>query len=145
DAIGSTLPLPPGEKLALLGAADRVRRLERIARPLEREVTIARTQRTLARSTAPEEMEPERRERLLRRRMHDIETEIGDGDAGAREVEELRQRVEAANLPEEARAQADRELQRLGALPPHAPDRHLIRTYVQSLPAPPPSQGSPGK
>jgi len=133
DVIGSTLPLPPEEKLTLLGEADPTRRLERIARHLEREVTIARTQRTLARAAAPEEMEPERRERLLRRRMRDIETEIGDGDAGAREVEELRRRVLEANLPEEARAQADRELQRLAGLPPHAPDRHLIRTYVEWL------------
>src|SRR5262247_1179956 len=46
DVIGSTLPLPPEEKLALLGEADPTRRLERIARHLEREVTIARTQRT---------------------------------------------------------------------------------------------------
>ena len=133
DVIGSTLPLPPEEKLALLAEPDPVPRLERIARHLEREVTIARTQRTLARASASDEMEPERRERLLRRRMRDIETEIGDGDAGIREVEELRQRIDAANLPEEARAQADRELQRLAALPPHAPDRHLIRTYVEWL------------
>jgi ATP-dependent Lon protease len=133
DVIGSTLPLPPEEKLALLAEPDPVRRLERIARHLEREVTIARTQRTLARASASEEMEPGRRERLLRRRMRDIESEIGDGDAGIREVEELRARIDAANLPEEARAQADRELQRFAALPPHAPDRHLIRTYVEWL------------
>jgi ATP-dependent Lon protease len=78
-------------------------------------------------------MDPERRQRLLRRRMRDIETEIGEGDAGVREAEELRERIDAAELPEEARAQAERELQRLAALPPHAPDRHLIRTYLEWL------------
>jgi ATP-dependent Lon protease len=131
DVIGSTLPLPPEEKLALLDEHDPSRRLERIARHLEREVTIARTQRTLARSAGGDEMDPERRQRLLRRRMRDIETEIGDGDAGIREVEELRERIEAAELPAEALAQAERELKRLAALPPHAPDRHLIRTYLE--------------
>ncbi len=133
DVIASTLPLPPEQKLALLDEADPARRLERIAKHLEREVTIARTQRALSRSSGGEEMDPERRQRLLRRRMRDIESEIGDGDAGMRETEELRERIEAANLPEEARAQAERELQRLAALQPHAPDRHLIRTYLEWL------------
>jgi ATP-dependent Lon protease len=133
DVIASTLPLPPEEKLGLLEEPDPTRRLERIAKHLEREVTIARTQRALSRSAEGEEMDPERRKRLLRRRMRDIESEIGDADAGVREVEELRERIEAAKLPEEARAQAERELGRLAALPPHAPDRHLIRTYVEWL------------
>jgi ATP-dependent Lon protease len=78
-------------------------------------------------------MDPARRERLLRRRLRDIEDELGEGDPGIREVEELREKIDAANLPEVARAQADRELQRLSALPQHAPDRHLIRTYVEWL------------
>jgi len=133
DVIASTLPLPPEEKLLLLDEADPARRLERLAKHLEREVTIARTQRALSRSSSGEEMDPEHRKRLLRRRMRDIESEIGEGDAGAREAEELRERIDAAELPEEARAQAERELQRLAALPPHAPDRHLIRTYLEWL------------
>jgi ATP-dependent Lon protease len=133
DVIASTLPLPPEEKLLLLGEADPARRLERLARHLEREVTIARTQRALSRSSSGEEMDPERRQRLLRQRMREIENEIGEGDAGARESEELRERIDAAKLPEEAQAQAERELQRLAALPPHAPDRHLIRTYLEWL------------
>ncbi len=133
DVIASTLPLAPEEKLALLAEPDPARRLERLAKHLEREVTIARTQRALSRSSSPEEMDPERRQRLLRRRMRDIESEIGEGDAGIREAEELRERIEAADLPDEARAQAERELKRLAALPSHAPDRHLIRTYLEWL------------
>jgi ATP-dependent Lon protease len=133
DVIASTLPLPPEEKLLLLEEVDPARRLERIARHLEREVTIARTQRALSRPSSGEEMDPEHRKRLLRQRMRDIESEIGEGDAGAREAEELRERIDAAKLPEEAQAQAERELQRLAALPPHAPDRHLIRTYLEWL------------
>jgi ATP-dependent Lon protease len=130
DIVGSTLPLPPEEKIALLSEASPRQRLERVARHLEREVTIAETQRALAQSADSEEMDPDRRKRLLRRRMRDIEAELGE-DTGIREVEELREKIEAAGLPEEARAQADRELQRLAALPQHAPDRHLIRTYVE--------------
>jgi ATP-dependent Lon protease len=131
DVIASTLAMPPEEKVALLSEPDPARRLERVARHLEREVTIAETQRTLRRSSEPGEMDPKRRERLLRRRLHEIEEELGEGDPGLREAEELRERIETAQLPETAKAQAERELQRLAALPQHAPDRHLIRTYIE--------------
>ncbi len=130
DVVGSTLPLAPEEKIALLEDVDPRGRLERIARHLEREITIAETQRALAGEADDEEMDPERRKRLLRWRMRDIESELGE-DSGIREVEELRERIEEAGLSEEALAQAERELQRLSALPQHAPDRHLIRTYVE--------------
>jgi ATP-dependent Lon protease len=131
DVVGSTLPMSPEDKIALLAEVDPALRLERVARHLEREVTIAETQRTLRESTETGEMDPHRRERLLRRRMRDIEEELGEGDPSAREVEELRERIDAAELPEIARSQAERELSRLSALPQHAPDRHLIRTYVE--------------
>jgi ATP-dependent Lon protease len=133
DLIASTLPLPPEERIALLEEAKPSKRLARVAEHLEREVTIAETQRALSSASGEEQMDPARRERLLRRRLRDIEDELGEGDPGIREVEELREKIEAANLPEVARAQADRELQRLSALPQHAPDRHLIRTYVEWL------------
>jgi len=133
DIIASTLPLPPEEKVALLAQSDPKPRLEHLAQHLEREVTIAEAQRELASSSEAEEMDPKRRERLLRKRMRSIEEEIGEADTGRREVEELRERIDEADLPEAAASQADRELKRLAALPPHAPDRHLIRTYVEWL------------
>ena len=68
---------------------------------------------------------------MLRRRMRDIQREIGEGDGGAREVDELREQLDAAELPPERATQAERELRRLRALPQHAPDRHLIRTYLE--------------
>jgi ATP-dependent Lon protease len=131
DLIASTLPLPPEEKVALLAEADPIARLDRMAGHLEREVTIAETQRALAERQTEEEMDPEHRERLLRRRLRDIERELGEADPSLREVDELREKLEEAKLPEDAQAQAERELERLAALPQHAPDRHLIRTYVE--------------
>jgi len=132
DLIASTLPLPPEERIALLEEPKPSRRLARVAAHLEREVTIAETQRALS-ATGEDQMDPAKRERLLRRRLRDIEDELGEGDPGIREVEELRERIDAAELPQAAQAQADRELQRLSALPQHAPDRHLIRNYVEWL------------
>jgi ATP-dependent Lon protease len=131
DVISSTLPLPPEEKIALLSETNPAERLRRVAGHLEREITIAETQRALSDKSEAEQMDPRRRERLLRRRMHEIEQELGEGDPGIREVEELREKIEEADLPEDALSQAERELKRLAALPPHAPDRHLIRTYIE--------------
>ena len=145
DVVSSTLPLAPEEKLALLAEPEAIRRLERIARHLEREVTIAETQRALSRQAGAAEIDPQQRERLLRRRMRDIEGEIGESDAGMREVEELREKIDAAALPAAAKAQAERELQRLKALPPHAPDRHLIRTYIEWMADLPWSKETPDK
>jgi len=131
DVIGSTLPLPPEEKIALLTEANPTERLRRVASHLEREVTIAETQRALSDRSGAEQMDPGRRERLLRRRMREIEEEIGEGDPGVREVEQLREKIDEADLPEAALSQAERELKRLAGLPQHAPDRHLIRTYIE--------------
>jgi len=129
DLVASTLPIPVEEKVGLLAEISVTRRLERTAAQLEREVTIARAQRAL--SAESEGDDPRRRERLLRRRQREIQGELGEVDSASGEVDELRERIEAAGLPEEAAAHADRELRRLAALPQHAPDRHLLRNYLE--------------
>jgi ATP-dependent Lon protease len=133
DLVASTLPLAPEEQIALLGEPDVGHRLQRVLAHLDREVTIAETQRRLSEQSGAGEQDPKRREKILRRRMRDIQGEIGESDAGSQEVDDLRERIDAAGLPVEAAAQAERELKRLAALPQHAPDRHLIRTYLEWL------------
>jgi ATP-dependent Lon protease len=131
DLIASTLPLAPEEQVSLLAEADVGVRLARVRAHLEREIVIAERQRQLSAQSEAAELDPKRRERLLRKRLRDIQAEIGEGDAGAQEVDELRERIEAAGLPPEAATQAERELKRLAALPAHAPDRHMVRTYLE--------------
>jgi len=133
DLIASNLPLSPEDKIQLLEEIDPAERLRLVEEHLEREVTIAETQRTLRGEAATADEDPKRRERMLRSRMREIQSEIGEGDAGLREVDELRDKLDATELPEEAREQAEHELKRLSALPQHAPDRHLIRTYLDWL------------
>ncbi|MEE2672388.1 MAG: endopeptidase La [Myxococcota bacterium] len=133
DLIASNIAIPPEETIRLLGETDPIVRLVGVEAHLEREVTIAETQRTLRDESEAEaeDIDPRRRERMLRRRMREIQDELGEADAGQREVDELRDKLEGADLPDETRAQAERELQRLSALPQHAPDRHLVRTYLE--------------
>jgi len=129
DLVASNIALTPKQKIELLEEPDPKTRLALVESHLQKEVTIAETQRSLT-DEAGGETDPKRRERMLRQRMREIQREIGETDAGAREVDELREKLDALELPEEAQALADRELRRLSSLPQHAPDRHLIRTYL---------------
>ncbi|MFT5696696.1 MAG: ATP-dependent Lon protease, partial [Myxococcota bacterium] len=119
------------QRMELLAEPDPGVRLRLLEDHLEREVTIAETQQSLKGEAAEEDIDPKRREKMLRTRMREIQAEIGEGDAGLREVDELRERFDALDLPDEVEEQTDRELKRLSALPQHAPDRHLIRTYLE--------------
>ncbi|MDG2334044.1 MAG: endopeptidase La [Myxococcota bacterium] len=133
DLLASNLTLPPDEGIGLLRETRQSERLRIIEQHLLREVTIAETQRELQDEAESGGLDKKMRERMLRSRMREIQAEIGESDAGMREVDELREKLEAAELPDEAHDQASRELKRLSALPQHAPDRHLIRTYLEWL------------
>lgn len=131
DLVASNLPMTREEKAQLLAQPDPVTRLLRVESALEREVTIAETQRELRSESDVAGADPHERERMLRRRMREIQDEIGEGDSGSREVDELREKLDAKLLPEDARAVATRELKRLAAMPQQAPDRHMLRTYLE--------------
>jgi ATP-dependent Lon protease len=133
DLVASTLPLSTEERVQLLAEPSVTRRLHALMAHLEREVTIARAQQALRDESESDEGDPKRREKILRRRMREIQSELGESDLGIGEVDELRERIEAAQLPGEAGLQAERELKRLAALPQHAPERHMIRTYLEWL------------
>src|SRR5215467_14408004 len=66
----------------------------------------------------------------LRRLVDPIQRELGEEEDSNTEVAELRRRLEEAGLPEEARREADRELGRLGSLPPASPEHGMIVTYL---------------
>ena len=131
DLVASNVGLANDERIALLCEPNPVRRLWRIASALEREITIAETQHALRAERGPEDADPKHRERLLRRRMREIQKELGEDEGGGREADELSERLESADLPAEAHAHAERELRRFRALPQHAPDRHLVRNYLE--------------
>jgi len=131
DMVASNLPMSREEKAEMLTELDPARRLNLVAAVLEREVTIAETQHQLRSASELEGANPRERERMLRRRMREIQDEIGEGDTGLREVDELREKLDAKELPEEVRTQSGRELKRLAGMPQGAPDRHMVRTYLE--------------
>ncbi|HIE51659.1 MAG TPA: endopeptidase La, partial [Armatimonadetes bacterium] len=84
-------------------------------------------------SQAESEMQKAQREFFLREQLKAIQRELGLVDEQQAEINELRERLEAAQLPEEPRKAADRELRRLEKLPPMAPEYHVIRTYLEMI------------
>jgi ATP-dependent Lon protease len=80
-----------------------------------------------------EEVGKSQREYFLREQLRAIQKELGESDDNQRETEELRKKVEASGMPEEARKEADRELARLGRMSPAAAEYTVSRTYLDWL------------
>jgi len=98
---------------------------------LAREVEIMELRSKIA-SEAQSEMNKAQRDYILRQQLKAIQKELGDDEGGERaEAEMMRERLEAADLPEDIRKEAERELKRMEKLPAAAPDYQVIRTYLE--------------
>ncbi|CAG0972419.1 hypothetical protein ANRL2_01754, partial [Anaerolineae bacterium] len=82
---------------------------------------------------AQSEMEKVQREYYLREQLKAIQRELGEGDEQAVEVDEFRQKIAESDMPDEARKEAERELDRLSKLPTAAAEYGVIRTYLDWL------------
>jgi ATP-dependent Lon protease len=71
------------------------------------------------------------RDYMLRQQLEAIRQELGESEDSETELENLRGRIEAAGMPEEAHEQATRELERLAQMPQAAAERGVIRTYLE--------------
>ncbi|HUR99852.1 MAG TPA: endopeptidase La [Pyrinomonadaceae bacterium] len=98
---------------------------------LAREVEIMQIRSKIA-TEAQTEMDKSQRDYILRQQLKQIQKELGEDETGEKaEAAQLRERLETADLPEEVRKEAERELKRMEALPQSAPDYHVIRTYLE--------------
>ncbi|GAB4563367.1 MAG: endopeptidase La [Anaerolineae bacterium] len=82
---------------------------------------------------AQEEMSRQQREYFLRQQLEAIRRELGETDEQTAEIEEYRQKIEQAGLPEEAYKEAMRELKRMEKMPPQAAEYSVIKTYLDWL------------
>ena len=131
--LGSVLTLGVEEEQKML-EADIADELLRAAHTnLARELEIMQLRTKIA-SEAQVEMDKAQRDYVLRQQMRAIQKELGEDETGeAAEATLLRERLEKADLPEEVRTEAERELKRLERLPQAAPDYHVIRTYIDFI------------
>jgi ATP-dependent Lon protease len=130
--IAGALRIPVSEKQELLEEVDVAKRLRRLSEILARELEVVRLG-TQIQSQVQSEIDKGQREYLLREQLKAIQAELGEVDEQGAEVNELRGRIEEAELPEHARKAAERELSRLERLPPAAAEYGVIRTYLDWL------------
>jgi ATP-dependent Lon protease len=131
--LGSILSLGVEKEQQML-EADSVDQLMHLAHDfLAREVEIIRLRSKIA-SEAQTEMDKAQRDYVLRQQMRAIQKELGEDESGEQaEAGQLRERLAKAELPDEVRKEADRELSRMEKLPSMAPDYHVIRTYLDFI------------
>jgi ATP-dependent Lon protease len=108
------------------------RKLERLIEILQRELQVLQIGQQIQ-GQVNEEVSKTQREYILRQQLEAIRRELGEEDTNAAEIQRFREALEAANMPEEARETAEREVNRLSRMNPAAPDYSITRTYLEIL------------
>jgi ATP-dependent Lon protease len=117
------------ELLTMLDVRERMAELNRI---LTKELEVLELGSKIQ-SQVQSEVGKNQREYFLREQMKAIQKELGEGDEQAKEIEELRERIEAAGMPDDVKKEAVRELDRLSKMPTAAAEYTVARTYIDWL------------
>jgi len=132
DLVASNLELDLAGKQAFLEELDVVARLRRARDELRRANEAMKIESEI-RDKVQSEMGKTQRDYMLRQQLEHIRRELGESQDEETEVQTLRERIEAAGLPEDAHAQALRELERLEQTPAAAAEHSVIRSYLEWL------------
>jgi ATP-dependent Lon protease len=130
DLVASNLELDLGGKQAFLEELDVVSRLRRARDELRRANEAMKIESEI-REKVQSEMGRTQRDYMLRQQLEHIRRELGETQDEETELGKLRERIEAAGLPEDAHAQALRELERLEQTPAAAAEHGVIRNYLE--------------
>jgi ATP-dependent Lon protease len=130
DLIASNLNIAVEEKQDLLSTLEVRQRIEKLAAVLNRELELLELGHKLQ-SQVQGELTKNQREFYLRQQLRAIQKELGEGDQRTNEIEELRQKLEEAKPPEEARKAAETELDRLQLIPVESAEHTVVRTYLE--------------
>jgi ATP-dependent Lon protease len=131
--LGSMLDLGVENEQKMLESATVDELLTLMHASLARELEIMQIRSKIA-TEAQTEMDKSQRDYVLRQQLKAIQKELGEDETGEKaEAGQLRERLEKADLPDDVRKEAERELKRMEQLPQAAPDYHVIRTYLEYI------------
>jgi len=136
DMIASTINSNPEEKQKVLELEDVKRRLKEVTRLANHQLDILELGNKIQ-SQVKGDMDKSQREYYLRQQLKAIKEELGEKDEAGVEIDEYRAKIEKINLPEDARKEAERELERLSRMHPSSAEYTVASTYldwVTSLP-----------
>lgn len=132
DSLAAILPLPPDELQRLLELENVAERLARLAGTLGAGLRESELHDEVH-TRLQDEIAANQREMYLREQVRVIQQELGDGDVFSQELNELKGKVQSAELPAEIHDKAMKEIARLGAIPPMSPESGVIHTYLDRL------------
>jgi ATP-dependent Lon protease len=145
DFIASSLPsLSTSDKQDTLETTDVNVRLEKINQHLAKELEVQQL-RNKIQSEVQDKVQQTQREYYLREQMKAIQKELGEQDEGQRDTDELRQKIDAAGMPDEVKKEALKELGRLSRMSPMAADYGVTRNYIEWLAVLPWAKASGGE
>jgi ATP-dependent Lon protease len=133
DFVASSLPfLSTKDKQEILETPEVQKRLQVINQHLAKELEVQQL-RNKIQTEVQDQVQQSQREYYLREQMKAIQKELGEQDEAARDVDELKQKIEAAGMPEDVKKEALKELTRLGRMSPMAADYSVTRNYIEWL------------
>src|SRR6184192_106473 len=131
DLVAGYLEIPPAERQGLLETLSVEDRLRRVLVHVQRQIGVLDAQEQI-KSQVQEELGERQREMFLREQLKAIRKELGEEDEVV-EVDELRKRLGALDLPEAAKKEVERELQRLERANRDSMEAQVIRTYLETV------------
>ena len=132
DMVATALALPLDQKIDLLLLIDSKQRLNRINGLLAQELDVLQLEDEIQ-SQVQKEVDKSQREYYLREQMKAIQLELGEGDFWQQEINQLKQRIIDAELPEEPNLQALKDIERLTQMQSMAPEVAIIKNYLDWL------------
>jgi ATP-dependent Lon protease len=132
DMVAYSPDMSTEQRQELLETFDVEERLKLVSGFLARQIEILELKGKIQ-SEVKSEMDKTQREYILREQLKAIQRELGEDDPQQAEINELREKVESAGMPEEVRARAIKEIDRMSRIPSASPEVGVIRTYVDWL------------
>ena len=133
DLVAGYLDIPVADKQALLETLSVEDRLRRVLVHVQRQVDVIEAQEDIQ-SKVKEELGGRQREMYLREQMKAIQKELGEGEGGSDDgLKELRAKLDALDLPEDARKEVDREWARLTRIGRESMESQVMRTYLETI------------
>ncbi|WP_434677425.1 endopeptidase La [Pseudomonas sp. R1-18] len=132
DTMAAHMALKIEQKQDILEIIDLPARVEHVLALLDAEIDLLQVEKRI-RGRVKKQMERSQREYYLNEQMKAIQKELGDGDEGHNEVEELKKRIDAAGLPKDALAKATAELNKLKQMSPMSAEATVVRSYIDWL------------
>jgi len=132
DLIASSLNISKEEKQKILDTQDIKERLKEVTRLINRELQVLELGQKIQ-SQVKQDLDKTQREFYLRQQLKAIKDELGEKDESKVEVEEYRAKIAEKKLPEEAKKEAERELERLGRMHPSSSEYTVASTYLDWL------------